>query len=240
MVCDGNMSKSRDIEKIPSGIKGFDDLMSGGFPKGGLILVAGGAGAGKTALSTQFLYNGASKYGDKGVYAPFSESRETFNRYAASLGFDFGPLEKEGKITVVDNLITSIKEGVEPTLKRIINSVSKLGAERLVIDSLATMTMGMDETVEVRTIIHLLRKSLREVGCTTLLITETPHGQKRLGTGVEEFIADGIVVLEQFLKGDELKRQLYILKMRGVGHSMKAVRFTVGRGGITVLPPIEK
>jgi len=234
------MSNPKDIEKVPSGIKGFDDLLAGGFPKGGLILIAGGAGAGKTVLSTQFLYNGAAKYGNKGVYAPFSESRATFNRYASSLGFDFEPLEKEGKITVIDNLMISMKEGIEPSLKRVVSGVSKIGAQRLVIDSLATMRVGIEENVEIRTIIHLLRKSLREIGCTTLLITETPYGEKRLGTGMEEFIADGIVVLEQFLKGDELKRQLYILKMRGVKHSMRAVRFTVGRGGITALPPIEK
>jgi circadian clock protein KaiC len=234
------MSASTDIEKVPSGIKGLDNLLSGGFPKGALILVAGGPGAGKTALSTQFLYNGAVKYGEKGVYAPFSESRTTFNRYAAALGFNLEALEKESKIAVIDRLTTSIKEGIEPNLKRIVSKVAETGAQRLVIDSIATMTIGVEEAAEVRTIIYLLRQSLREVGCTTLLITETPHGQRRLGMGREEFIADGIVVLEQFLKGDELKRQLYILKMRGVGHSMKAVRFTVGKGGITVLPPIEK
>lgn len=234
------MSSPRAIERVPTGIKGLDNLLAGGFPKGALILVAGGAGAGKTALSTQFLYDGAPKYGDKGVYASFSESRATFGRYASALGFNFEKLENEGKIIVVDSLTMSIKEGIEPNLKHIINCTSKIGAQRLVIDSIGTMAIGLEEAVEVRTLIHLLRKSLREVGCTTLLITETPHGEKRLGTGMEEFIADGIVVLEQFLKGDELRRQLYILKMRGIAHSMKAVRFTVGRGGVTVLPPIEK
>jgi len=234
------MMASTDVEKAPSGIKGLDNLLSGGFPKNALILVAGGPGAGKTALSTQFLYNGAVMYGEKGVYAPFSESRTTFNRYAATLGFNLEALEKEKKITVIDHLTTSIKEGIEPNLKRIVNKITETGAQRLVIDSIATMTIGVEEAAEVRTIIYLLRQSLREVGCTTLLITETPHGQRRLGIGREEFIADGILVLEQFLKADELKRQLYILKMRGVAHSMKAVRFTVGKGGITVLPPIEK
>jgi len=102
------------MERTPSGVEGLDFLIEGGFPKGSLIVVAGNPGTGKTIFSSEFLYQGAVQYGDKGVLVSLIETRESFINNMRRLGMDFEPLEKEGKIRILD--MTTLREEAIPSL----------------------------------------------------------------------------------------------------------------------------
>jgi len=97
--------------RTPTGIYGLDPIIGGGFPKGSLILVAGNPGTGKTIFSAQFLYYGATEFGEKGIYVSFAESRNTFFSHMLDFGFDFEKLEREGKFKFLD-MVTVKEEGV--------------------------------------------------------------------------------------------------------------------------------
>ena len=218
-----------NVERVKTGIAKLDEVLCGGFPRGGITLVAGGPGTGKTILAAQYLYNGAVKFNERGMYVSFEESAETFKEYMLTLGFDFDKLEKDGKVRILDTATMS-SEALESTLNFIFDRVRALGAKRLVIDSITALTVASQKAIDVRVLVSLLQKLLRKEGCTTILITETPWGRNGIGTGVEEFIADGIILLETFSDGIEFKRRLSILKMRATSHDMRYYRYNIVEG----------
>ncbi|HYB93211.1 MAG TPA: ATPase domain-containing protein [archaeon] len=223
------------LKAVPTGVPGLDEILGGGFPKNKLILLAGGPGAGKTIMAAQFLYSGATKYGEKGVYVSFAETAESFKEEMKILGMDFDELEKKGLVKVID-LITTVKPALDANLTTIVENVETLKAERLVIDSFAAMTNAVREKIEVRVIAHLLQKFLLRLGCTTILITEIPWSRTVIGTGVEEFISDGVIMIEPIIERGELKRRLLVLKMRGVSTSRQYHEVSIDSHGVTLIP----
>lgn len=224
------------IERVLTGIEELDRVLNGGFPKYSVILIAGGPGTGKTILAGQFIYQGAVKYDEKGIYVTFSEGSEAFKKYMLSLGWDFQKLEDEGKVKILD-LISMRKFDLESLLDMIFDEARTFGAERMVIDSITALTMAFKEKLETRTTVSVIQKLLRRLGCTSMMIAETPWGEGGIGSGVEEFVADGIIMLEMFLQKVELKRRLIVLKMRGVEHETRYYQFSIAKEkGIVITP----
>jgi len=222
----------------PSGIDGLDELLGGGLPRGGLIVLAGNPGTGKTIFSAQFLYRGCVDRGERGVYVSFAEDKGQFYRNMKSFGFDFERLEEEGLFSFLD-MLTVREEGVSTALELIISKVAELGAERLAIDSFSAMAQAFREPHEARIVMHaILSKIVRSMGCATLLVVEVPHGSPRLGLGVEEFVADGIIVLRRGLLDGRPFRELEVLKMRGVPIPEVQAVFTL-KGGFRVFAPFK-
>lgn len=123
------------MERVKTGVEGLDKLMDGGIPARSTVLVTGSCGTGKTILSLQYLYHGA-KSGEPGVYVTFEETHEKIVDQAKSFGWDLSSLEKKGllDICVVDT------SDMEEVLGRIKEKIQKIGAKRLVVDSLTTMS----------------------------------------------------------------------------------------------------
>jgi KaiC/GvpD/RAD55 family RecA-like ATPase len=231
-------------DRVASGIDGLDELLGGGFPRGGLIVLAGNLGTGKTIFSAQFLYRGVVDHGEKGVYVSFAEDKDQFYGNTRALGFDFERLEREGHFSFLD-MLTVREAGVSPVLELIIGKVVELGAKRLVIDSFSAMAQAFKEPHDARIVLHtILSRVARSMGCTTLLIVEVPHGRSEIGLGIEEFVADGIIVLRRrLLEGNPL-RELEILKIRGSPTPRAHAVFTL-KGGLRVFSgfkarPVEK
>lgn len=224
------------INKVPTGINGLDEVISGGFPRGGLVIVAGNPGTGKTIFSACFLYNGAVNYGEKGIYVSFAESRETFFENMRTLGLDFERLEKENKFRFID-MLTVKEDAVSAVLETLLKEASEVGAKRLVIDSFSSMAQAFKETHEVRITLHtILGKVTRLLGCTTILIVEIPYGENKIGLGIEEFVADGIIHLKRSeSEGGRIFREMEILKMRGAPIRESHSLFTL-KDGFKVLP----
>lgn len=225
-------------DRVPTGVSGLDEVLGGGFPRGSLIVLAGNPGTGKTILSAVFIYNGAVDYGEKGIYVSFAENREAFFSNMLGLGLDFEKLEREDKFRFLD-MVTAKVEAAPEILEMILNEVSRMGARRLVIDSFSAMAQAFKDPHEARVILHtILSRITRLMGCTTILIVEMPYGDNRIGLGIEEFIADGIILLRRSkLSGRDL-RDLEVLKMRGTPTVETRLIFTL-KDGFKVFPPFK-
>ena len=227
------------IERLPTGVDGLDSLIGGGIPRGSLILLAGEPGTGKTLFASRFLCRGATRYGENGIYVSFLEGKETLiANLSAFCDQDHVKLDKEGKFRILD-LVTTKEGGISATLEIILDEIHALKAKRLVIDSFSAMAQAFKEPIDARIVLHtILSYMVRQAGCTTLLIVETPTGTKGLGLGMEEFVADGVIVLGRRKIAGRLVRKLEIIKLRGTRIDTPSHPFTL-EGGPTVIPPFS-
>ena len=223
------------VERAKSGVPGLDGLVEGGFLRGNVILLAGGTGSGKTIFSAQFIYKGATQYGERGVYATFEEDAKTLRRNMLKFGFDLEKLEREGAIRVID-LEALRGAGLSTNLEFILSELKEMNAERLVIDSLTAFLTACQEKFEYRTLMHLFYKIVKTRGCTTILTCSVPTGTEALGLGVEEFVADSVMMLETVTEGMELKTRFFIRKMRGTNHSRKYHDVVITKKGLKIVP----
>lgn len=221
--------------RVPTGIDGLDSLIEGGFLRGDVILVAGGTGSGKTIFSTQFICNGATQYGEKGVYATFEEDAKTLKRNMLRFGFDLEKLEQEGVIKLID-LETLKGGGLSANTEQILGTLDKIKGKRLVIDSLTAFLSACTEDLEYRMLMHLIYRMLKARGITTIMTCSVPKGAKTLGLGIEEFIADSVIFLENSIDNLELKTRFLIQKMRGTDHSKKYHSIIVTEKGLQIVP----
>ena len=174
------------IQRVPTGIPKFDELIEGGFPNNSMILLVGYPGAGKTTFSAQFIYNGATKQRARGVYVCFTETKETFLRKMLRFGWDFERLEREGRVAILDLSVTR-ESGLQKNLDTIMETMASLNASRLVIDSFTAFSMGLKDPIDIRVMVHLLYRFLKKAGCISILIVDQPWGSSSLGEGISEF-----------------------------------------------------
>jgi circadian clock protein KaiC len=213
-------------ERSSTGVSELDAVLGGGLPRGSLVLLSGNAGSGKTILSTQFLHNGATKHGEKGIYVSFAENRADYFRNMLGLGMDMQRLEEKGLFKFMD-FATMDETGMRKAVQMMIEEIDKLGAKRLVVDPISAIlqTLGPAET---RKLLHtLFGKAVKTMGVTTIIIGEIPFGESKSGFGVEEFIADGVIFLKSSEPGLTEKRTLNIAKIRGVALDRSAFEYLI-------------
>ena len=223
------------IERVPTGVDTLDELIEGGFPKGSLIVVAGNPGTGKSVFCMQFLCKG-TELGENGVYISFAEGREALiASMSKHLGVDLKKLCDEGKLDILP--MAAMRGDVATILEAVLGEVARMGAKRLVIDSFSTMAQALGRPADARAVLHtIIGKLIRKMDCTTLLVVETPIGTGRLGTGVEEFVADGVIALRMNYVEGRLIRVIEVLKMRGTRIAVPRAIFTLDGGFRAFLP----
>ncbi|MHC1628690.1 MAG: ATPase domain-containing protein [Candidatus Nezhaarchaeales archaeon] len=215
----------------PTGIPGFDKIF-GGLPKGSLVVLAGRPGTGKTIFSASYLYHGALKLGEPGLYVSLSEDEHQFYESMEKLGMDFKSLESMGKFRFLElpTLLRSSGEG----FNRVLEEAEEIKAKRLVIDSLTALMQSLDKPAELRTFLHtIISKVMTAMKCTAILIEEIPIGEERLGYGVEEFVASALIRLDQDFRENRSIRIINVLKLRGGKLERKHALFTL-EGGFKV------
>lgn len=219
-----------------SGVKGLDEAM-GGLPDGGIVVVAGGPGIGKTVMAAQFVYNGAVMFGDRGVYASFSESKEEFYGNMLTLGMDFEELERKGMFRFLSLMILG-KDSFTRCMDELLDSLAATKARRVVLDSINAATVVMDEA-EARRFIQLLRALMKSIGAVCFLLCETSSEAKSEELGSVAFMAD-VVLLLRWKEEENVKvRELEVLKVRGFPVEKNSYEFDVDRrhGGVWVIVP---
>lgn len=222
-------------ERVSTGNLELDTLLEGGFLMTNMILIAGNPGAGKTILSSNFIYQGALN-NEIGIYACFAETRKKLIQDMKKFGIDFQPLIRRKKIEILDLSIGSETE-VQSALNQIFESITNFKAKRLVIDSIAAMSMGLETEFEKRHLIRLLYRLILKTGCTTLAITDIPWNSTKIGESIEEFVADGIILMEHnYDETETLRRKLRITKMRGTNHSKKTHNYSIDETGLKIEP----
>lgn len=207
--------------RVKTGIPGLDPLIQGGLLPGDFVLLAGGIGTGKTVFSCQFVYNAAKLYGEHAVYATFEEDVNSLKRNMLQFGIDLGRLEDEGKIKLID-LEALEGGGMGANIETLLGALDEIRGKRLVVDSLTAFLSGASEKFDYSFLMHLIYKTLKREEITTLMTVSTAQGASGLGGGVEEFIADGLFQIENYVTEQmELKTRFLIRKLRGTDHSRK-------------------
>jgi len=211
-------------DRIPTGINGLDGLIQGGLMRGDVHLITGGPGTGKTILASRFAFNAAKNFGERIVYATFEESSEFFKRNLAKLGTDFSPLEKEGKVKIIDLEILRGK-GLESNISYVIELVAKARASILVIDSLTALLLACETQFEQRTFMKTVYKSLKAKDVTTVMTVSLDEDGR---IGAEGFLSDSVMFLENWVDKNQFKTRFLIQKMRGTDHSRRYHSLTLG------------
>jgi circadian clock protein KaiC len=223
--------------RLKTGIPGLDPLIQGGLQRGDFILLLGDLGTGKTVFSSQFVYNSAKLFDEKAVFATFEEDTKSLKRNMMRFGMDFEALEEAGKVKVLD-LEALEGRGMGSNIEALLKALDDLGARRLVIDSLTAFMSGAEEKFDYSFLMHLIYKTLKREGVTTLVTVSRPQGTLvPLEIGVEEFVADGIFELRNYISREvEMKTQFLIRKLRGTEHSRKFHSVLFTPRGVEILP----
>lgn len=235
----------RELPKLPMGIVGFDQIANGGIPKGRSTLVSGTAGSGKTVMALQFLLRGVRDYQENGVFVTFEEAPEDLMQNVRSFGWELEELVKEGQIAVVDatpepgdEVIAVGAYDLSALLARIENGIRKVGAQRVILDAIGALFPQLTDANIVRRELHRIAAGLRKLGVTTLITMERTDEEGGVGRwGVEEFVADNVILLRNRLEQEKRRRTIEILKFRGATHQKGEYPFTIdNRDGLTIIP----
>ena len=224
------------MEKIKTGIGGLDKITKGGFPVNQLILLTGTAGTGKTTLCTQFIHEGATKYKEPGVFLSFEEPSEYIKDVANGFGWDLDTLEKQGKL----RFIKYDPYRIEDVLDILESTIRETGAKRVVIDSISALGLYVKDDAELRRLIFDIVHTLRRLDCTAILVSEMVYGKPGISRyGVEEFVADSVVVMYYERIHSSFIRAIQVWKLMGSDHSLKIHPYRISEKGIEVFPEEE-
>ncbi len=237
----GKQSKLHAVAKTPSGIPGLDQITNGGLPRGRCTLVAGGPGSGKTLVGMEFLLRGALDYGEPGVCMSFEEPAEDIAINMNSLGYDVPGLIKAKKL-FIDYVHVERKE-IEETGEydldglfiRLQDAINRVGAKRVLLDTVEVLFSGLTDTSLLRAELRRLFRWLSDKGMTAVITGETGT-QMFTRYGLEEYIADCVILLDHRVTEQVSTRRLRVLKYRGSAHGTNEYPFLVNEGGIAVVP----
>ena len=232
------------LRKSPTGIQGLDEITGGGFPAGRSTLVSGNAGCGKTLLAMQFLVRGATDFGEPGVFISFEETADELAENFRSLGFNLPKLVEEKKLAI-DGIAIDMSEfsesgeyDLEGLFIRIDSAVRSIGAKRLVLDTVEALFDGVPNERIFRGELRRLFRWLKGYGGggLTAVVTSACRVAEASSLGLEEYIADCVVSLDQRIIDQIGTRRLQVLKYRGSAHGTNEYPFLIGGTGISVLP----
>lgn len=232
---------TRAVDKAPTGIKGLDEITLGGLPKGRATLVCGSAGCGKTLLAMEYLARGTLQYNEPGVFMAFEETEEELRQDAASLGFNLPDLEARRKLRIDSVQIErrEIEETGEYDLEglflRLGHAIDSIGAKRVVLDTVEVLFAGLANSTIVRAELSRLFRWLKNKGISAIVTAE--KGDRGLTRhGLEEYIADCVIMLDHRVTDQIATRHLRILKYRGSVHGTNEYPFLIDDDGFALLP----
>ncbi|HEX5236595.1 MAG TPA: circadian clock protein KaiC [Silvibacterium sp.] len=235
------MAADAGIGKSPTGIDGLDEITNGGLPTGRTTLVCGAAGSGKTAMALEFLLHGVKDFNEPGVFMAFEETEKELAQNIASFGFDLEQMEKTGKVAIDHVFIerSEIEETGEYDLEglfiRLGSAVDSVGAKRVVLDTLEVLFAGLSNQSVIRSELRRLFRWLKERGLTAIVTGERGDGTLTR-YGLEEYVADCVILLDHRVSEQISTRRLRIVKYRGSPHGTDEYPFLMGLNGISVLP----
>ncbi|MBU4351954.1 MAG: AAA family ATPase [Nanoarchaeota archaeon] len=243
--------KKKNKIYMRTGVPGFDYLFEKGIPVGSSILVAGGAGSGKTIMCLQ-IFNNACKQGKKCLYMSFEESEDRLREHMNDFGWDYETFEKKKLLYIrrfnpfditrsVDALLEKAKGELMIEVDPVILPTG-FKPDLIVVDSLTAIASAFTGAREAsyRVYIEQLFRFLEQIDATSFLITETEQMPKIFSqTGVEEFLADGVIVLYKIKRNSVRENAIEVLKLRGAAHQKKIVAMQITSEGVIVYPEQE-
>lgn len=237
-----DLTKPMDsIAKSLTGIAGLDAVTFGGLPTGRPTLICGAAGCGKSIFGATFLVNGATLFDEPGVLMSFEETGQDIAANVASLGYDVQGLI-DSRMLAVDYVRierSEIEESGEYDLEglfvRLGYAIDEVGAKRVVLDTLEALFAGLDDQALLRSELRRLFVWLKERGVTAIITAERGEGALTRH-GLEEYVSDCVVLLDNRVNDQITTRFLRVVKYRGSAHGTNEYPFLIDQDGISVLP----
>lgn len=241
MKKDTQVPSGPGLAKAPTGVRGLDEITEGGLPAGRPTLVCGAAGCGKTMLALEFLLRGATQFKQPGVFMMFEETAEELAQNVRSLGFDLDRLCARKMIAVDYVRIerSEIEETGEYDLDglfiRLEHAVASVGAKRVVLDTLEALFAALPNEAILRAELRRLFRWLKERNLTAV-VTGERGAQTLTRYGLEEYVADCVILLDHRVEDQVSTRRLRVVKYRGSSHGTNEYPFMIGTQGLSVLP----
>jgi len=233
--------RGAELLKAPTGIQGLDELTGGGLPKGRPTLLCGSAGCGKTLLAMDFLVRGGVESGEPGVFMAFEENTEELAKNFASLGHDLKALVAQKKLALEfvhverSEIEETGKYNLEGLFIRLGHAIDSIGAKRVVLDSIDALFSGFSNVAILRAELRRLFRWLKDKGVTAIITAD--RGETGLTRyGLEEYVADCVILLDHRVDGQMATRRLRIVKYRGSTHGTSEYPFLIDESGISILP----
>lgn len=228
------------LQKCPTGIKGFDQITEGGLPKNRTTLISGSAGSGKTLLGLDFLINGALDYKERGVFMSFEETKDELYKDVASLNLDLRSLVAQKKILLEYVLLErrDVQESefnLEGVLIRLDHAIDSIGATRVVLDSIESLFAGLTDIGILRLEVKRLFRWLKSKNVTAIVTGEPVHGSYTRH-GLEEYVSDCIIFLDNRVREQISVRRIRVIKYRGSNHGTNEYPFVIDKDGLSVIP----
>jgi KaiC/GvpD/RAD55 family RecA-like ATPase len=244
------------MDKVSTGIKGLDEILEGGLPKGRTILVVGSPGSGKTTFAMQFLVGGV-KAGELGLYVTLDEKPERVKADLSSFNWDLDSLEHDGKITFIDatqlrrpghrvypsrleaeNQVALVLP--ELTLGMLARTIRRVAAEegiqRIAIDPITSLVLRYPDEPKRRRAILLFFDALESTGCSCLVTSELRTSMLDRRFQVEEYLSHGVILLHTMIHEGNVIRAIQVEKMRGISHDAQLRPYQIAQTGIDVFP----
>lgn len=229
------------LRKSPVGIRGLDEILQGGLPTGRSTLVCGGAGSGKTLMATEFLVRGAREFGEPGVMMTFEETSEDLAQNVASLQFAIPELIAAKRMVVDhvhiqrDETVETGEYSLEGLFVRLGHAIDSVGAKRVALDSLEVLFASLADAAVLRAELRRLFQWLKGKGVTAIVTAERGDG-KLTRQGIEEYVSDCVLLLDNRVADQLVTRRLRVVKYRGSGHGIDEYPFLIGERGFSVYP----
>lgn len=237
--------------RAPTGIPGLDKLLTGGLPRNRTILLTGGPGTGKTIMSSQFIVNGILDYEEPGIYVSLDESKAHIFEEMLDFGWDFQDLEANKKLAFLEAspmryLPAEIKVGkltigkkefsMATLIEMIKTSANDIGAKRIVVDPVTTLVFQYEGIAAQRNALVELMEALADIDATSLITTELRRPGFERNIDYEEYLAHGVILLQQLQVGKSLLRVIQIEKMRKTPVDNQPRPYRITDTGIEVFP----
>jgi circadian clock protein KaiC len=228
-------SRIPGAKRFSMGIPELDELLGGGIPEGDSLLIAGSSGSGKSLLATQFIAAGIRE-GQPGIVAVFEERPEEYAARARSFGLDFDTPIKDGNLEVI--YLRPLDLSVDETMQEILDAIKRMGAKRLVIDSLAGFEMALAPgfRADFRESLYRMIFSLTGIGVTILSTVEMEESFTELlfSTYSISFLTDDIIRLRYVEIDGQLRKLMMVVKMRGGAHSRDIREYEITSEGVAI------
>ncbi len=249
----GQIAGAKRLDRVPTGIKGLDELLGGGFPEGRCILIVGSPGSGKTTFAVQYLANGAL-HGDAGLYVTLDEHPEHIKQNMKGYNWDLDDLEKKGKLLVMDAsqlrrarpkeqgphpmFASATTEGVgfPELLKTISKVIEGENIRRVALDPVTSLMLRYSEELKRRRATVAFFDTLADSGCTSLVTSELKTSLMDRRFQLEEFLSHGVVLLHTLMHEGNVVRAVQVEKMRGIPHDTQIRPYQFGPSGLEVFP----